>query len=407
MSNYLFLSWCDWGHVDLGGFSFLRTGIELARRGHKVYWMFTDVAIKPPVVEFVRRNGIQILAPSSIPPALSGFNKDINLISASIDLTVRTALGHQIDVIASDRTVALSGLVAEKVGIPYASIGTDGNAWCRMQTDKGRPYIAHNRTSSFVNEALWSRIGLADKFDPRQSSDWLVSPYLNVSFFPKIFYQALGAVDAEFPTHFVGSDLSEKPHGTGQSVLLTLGNSFNPEAIEVVCEILNRISTEHLPLLTGKTFVILTGNEHLTRALNGKYQGNELLKFVTWHSYQQMFSESVLAFGHGGSSYTWACFNANVPSIVIAPHISDQIYNSKQTMRLGISKTIELGELNIETVRLSMTEMLSSVDVNKAMTQTQQQFFSGGGVQASANLLESLSVDKAPVKTCQNSPCCC
>ncbi|MFQ5576449.1 MAG: hypothetical protein ACE5G8_05605, partial [Anaerolineae bacterium] len=139
MTGFLFTSAPLFSHLDWGGY--LKTAIELSRRGRRVLW-----AMEPgPVAETIRRAGVEVAEVDTIgwhwdfseephtyaPEAWAAFRLRRNFdtwlpaqkVARATETLLELARRHQVRAIVSDPFIAAAALAAERLRLPYAIAG--------------------------------------------------------------------------------------------------------------------------------------------------------------------------------------------------------------------------------------------------------------------------------------------
>ena len=154
--------------------------------------------------------------------------------------------------------------------------------------------------------------------------------------------------------------------------------------------------------------------------MSEQFRGNSYVDTRTWVPYEEAFSRAQWCIGHGGAIFLWYSIQYEVPPLVIPSGYGDQHYNASQMERYGVSVVVphrnpllltkrfkHLGvTVNEQALAGALSTLLAGRD-NPAFHRLSSAMSAGGGVRASATLIELLADQKAPVEKCPSDPCCC
>jgi hypothetical protein len=245
---------------------------------------------------------------------------------------------------------------------------------------------------------------------------------LNLSFFPRAFYEHVQASAIPTQSHFLGSGPSSRSPGDGSILLLTRGNTFNRRLFRQTVLALREF-LEQFPV----DALILTGAREISERVRSVFADQPRVVVKDWVPYEDAYSYARVAVGHGGTSHVWHGMDRGVP-LVAVPAIGDQKFGASQIERLGIGRAVfaehrpsfrdggggiaARGEAAQPQIRRrDVLDCLSSLWDDSAaharVKQMSQSMQGGGGVVGAGALLEHLASHGAPVTTCVEPPCCC
>ena len=291
MARFCFVSYAEPGHLDFGGMSYIRTAAELKDRGHNVKWLLSFY----PILSRYQRKEHFIRAESIVKnfgihcEEYKGlhikFDQKIEELLANIKNFARYLQSNQYDCVVVDRLCVAAAFSAHHAGIPWATAGTDGREWTwkRLRTIVNPgvfPGSWHGSSMSKITRFLHR-----DDFPrPSEKSIWSTSPFLNISFFPRIYYQ--DAPDLHHPktSHFVGCGVTHETSAEPRYLLVTFGNLFDPVLRYKLVRILKPIIRKHS---ISKLF--LGGNKNVAKDLRRIFQHESGVEIREWMSYDKAF----------------------------------------------------------------------------------------------------------------------
>jgi len=411
--------------------SYIRTAAELKDRGHNVKWLLSFY----PILSRYQREDHFIRANKIV--------KDFGIRSEeykglhtksdqkSEDLLVKTQnfarylQSNQYDCVVVDRLCVVAAFSAHLAGIPWATVGTDGREWMwkRLRTIVNPGVFPGSCDGSSMSKI--ARFLYRDDFPrPSEKSIWATSPFLNISFFPRIYYQ--DAKDVKHPkhSHFVGCGVTHETPAEPSYLLVTFGNLFDPVVRNKLVRILKPIIRRHsIPTL------FLTGTINVANDLRLIFQHESGVEIREWMAYDRAYGGALGVVGHGGTSHIWYGLREGKPLLAV-PWRADQYYGGLQLERLNVGRSVSAYVLPSRlphilrkfgysmprkaSVYLSRRELsqklhtlLTDSTLRNSCIQLSRLMRAGGGVQASASLLERLARFKEPVLTCVAPSYCC
>jgi UDP:flavonoid glycosyltransferase YjiC (YdhE family) len=402
MARFVFLSHARFGHVDLGGWSYLKTAVALGSRGHDVVWVTT--APNEPLESRIDRSGVPRATVAAEPLKL-GADHDPGAVARSVRTVAQLLREREAGVLVADRTLAAAGLAARLAGLPWAAFGTDGHSWHRARRNgqRVRERGVHEKRAAETEE-LYEQLGLPAGEESRvPPSVWLRSPYLTVSFFPAELWHD-DPRDRLPQAHFVGGTRSEGGSGSAapERLLVAGGNTWAAGTARAVAGALGLLRER----LSGLEIELLTGRADLTDELAG-LPGLEGVTVATWRDYADAFRGARLAVGHGGTSFLWQCLADAVPALVVNPAKGDQTFNATRVERLGLGRVLREGDVAPPRIAEEIVAALADPAPRRQAQAFSSLLGTGGGYEAAASLLETLAATRRSVTACPATPCCC
>lgn len=405
--------------MDFGGRGFIKIAQELKAMGHCVKWYFS-VSQNSDFSEY----SYSILEDANIEYDteykffLTVDHHKENILKSASRLE-QLISQESFDCLLIDRLCLGAAVAASSAGVPWATIGSDGRKWTKLYNSIAKERIISPGESD-KNYIDLNEYGSAlDGLDVSLNSYWAASPYLNISFFPKCYYQCDSAQKIPVHSHFLGSGVpNRKEISTKKHVLLTFGNTMNDNVkIALVDTFYKELMPQKIILL------VLTGSEYMTQMLEYRLPSSEYLEVRSWMPYEQAYMSALIAVGHGGTSHVWTGMNMGVPLIVI-PSVGDQWFGGLQVDRLNLGKIISISNkknifqrvCKIKTPQYKFNKvmglevlgnLLNNKQINDNAKLMENQMQLGGGGQAGAKLLVQLAESKSPVTSCVLGKCCC
>jgi len=431
MKRFCFVSQAAFGHCDFGGQSFIRTAVELKHRGHQVSWVISsrmrrDEHLK--VQDFIESKGIEIGNTKSVVLHIRG--RPNELLDGVVEFR-EFLIENRVDCAVIDRGCVAAPFSAHSARVPWAVVGADGREWTRGVME--RSYVNDEGVSGEVTghgklpgkkiirklDRLYDCVGRDDFDRPSVESYWATSPFLNLSFLPRAFYLNIGngQEDGLQPipdtSHFVGAGSYSNEPTTPSRILVTFGNTFGRHLqAQVVKEMSVFSEKSNIPVL------LLTGSAQKSAEIRSMINHAGKLYIEDWMPYDEAFRSSYLVVGHGGTSHVWYGMREGVPLIAV-PTIGDQVFNTHQIERMGIGcgvfpqRSTTDGGLPEEEYLIDgelpnvVNALLRDSAARVAAHEISVKMRSGGGVTASADLLEALAENARPITRCISSSCCC
>jgi UDP:flavonoid glycosyltransferase YjiC (YdhE family) len=377
MPRFAFVSHTAWGHLDFGGRSFLRTARELSDRGHEVVWLLAPGFKSTQASDLVAASTREGIAVESIAGPLALFPEAGNPRDAVTRLASR--LRH-VDVCVVDRLAVFAGVAAYLAGVPWVSVGTQGGCW-RQTRDRG---VQTGDFDAEIFDRICTDLGAGDYPSQCRRSFWLISPFLNLSFFPRAYYETLG----ECPAHFLGSAAGCRGH-TGSAVLVTLGTTFGSRREQRMLELFDGARQEY----GGEWTFLASGSSRPNTA---------------WIPYDDAFKAASVAIGHGGNAFLWQAMREGIPVLSTPTRIGDQTYGAAAAARLGMGLVLDPDLATPADVVVALTRLAGPDGSARTRALELAAMMSrGGGVGSAATLLERWASRRQPCIECVADACCC
>lgn len=425
MAKFLFVSFKQPGHMDFGGLSFLRLAQHLAKQGHQVRWVFSFSELQDYsnlVHDLLKKYQIDFDHTRKFYLTFDHHQKDIRQSTENLEQYI---LAKKYDCLVVDRLCVGGAFAASAAGIPWATIGTDGREWSRR-----RSHVTGGFTV-IPEPYTYNKFPLPPKRhykvaapEPSRKSYWATSPFLNLSFFPRRYYERKFGNEVPPHSHFLGCGPIPAVQNKGTSLLITFGNSFYPILRKKIVKILKSDIRRR-----GVQTLFLTGSESLTRAVANEFSNIPRVTIKNWMPYDQAFQQASLVIGHGGTAHIWYGLREGVPLLVI-PFVGDQCFGGLQVERLNVGRTVSPrkmpwllpGPFKVITDRLppgfririsrrecidKLNELFEEEGIRESCFRMRLEMRNGGGVAGGSSLLERLAQDRMPITSCATPKCCC
>ncbi|MEV6671010.1 glycosyltransferase [Streptomyces sp. NPDC051162] len=362
---------------------------ELTRRGHEVAWAGT-----PGIVGELAGPDAEIHAcdaPDDLrrPPELRGVAalrflwQDFlgPLALAMAPGVERAAAAFRPDVIVADQQALAGALVAERLGIPYATSATTSAEFSAVLG--GMPKV-----EAWIDDLLAGLRGTLG--DPGRTHDPRFSPDLVLAFTTTAL---MGEYAAPPQTRFVGPALTRRP-GTApfprerldpgrHTVLVSLGTANTDLGARFLteCAAAVRDRSRHLQAVIADPGGVLGGtSDDAVLAVRRMPQLDLLSRAsaVVCHAGHNTVAESLL---HG------------VP-LVVAPIRDDQPVIAAQVTSAGAGIRIRFGRGDRRTIGAALDGVLTLPQYRAAARHVQESFRAAGGAAAAAAHLEELAITR-------------
>jgi hypothetical protein len=331
------------GHLDFGGFGFVRLAKKLCDMGHEVRWIVPPnqaARLKggPWQVDVFPTLGLRLPPfhhPSDISLHPSQYRQLVGAVG-DLEMRLRADRPHLVIV---DRVMTLAAAVADHIGIPWVSIGTPAG-WWRGTPAGTAPSVNPVIGYRLVGESVRKDLGWGDF---AVDSVWANSPFLNISFLGKDFYSDTDT--SSFPSAYVNHFEGERPSGPRQEFGVSFGNSgdFDP-LVEVVRHLLEMGSE-------NSRLEIYTGNRTEVLKRLALLRINKFTRLHGWVDFSLHFRGLGILFFLGGNGTLWECVNQFVPMCVIPSNLGDQRYNAGAIKRLGIGDSLDPKDISGNEIR--------------------------------------------------------
>ena len=398
------------GHLDWGGY--LDTAVELARRGHQVWWASGD-AVRSPI----ERTGLAFHQltetgwrwppppPLTMPPDMDAETQqrlraeraldqwlDVDRVSRAVTELLAAGQAFQPDLVLGENFMSAAAIVAERLDVPFAVVG-----WPAYQAEISDATVVISEMARERLDAILQKFGASGTNWTRSGPPALLSPHLHLTFWCPRWYSSLSFLPQ---TVHVGGRAKAPPQLDAQDpsaqllnleaiadlpwVLITLGTSFqlDPNFFIAASHAAERVGA--LPL------VVLGGQwppAELQRLRTGLARSAVVLGRV---EFAAVLPAVGAAIHHGGAGTTHALARHGVPQIVV-PHAADQMHQAHGVTRSQVGVGIRPQHVTIDALAQLLTEMLTedSAYQQNALA-LQKEMATLGGISRAADLLEAI-----------------
>nr|WP_203732730.1 glycosyltransferase [Streptomyces sp. SID12501] len=375
---------------------------ELAARGHELAWACADPGLVYrlagedatvfPCAGPVPGSGDGVRPPDLRGPEALKFLWERFLAPLAEEMApgVAAAVGEfGPDVVVADQQALAGGLVAERLGLPWATSATTSAEFTDVLS--GMPKVAE-----WLDELL---TGLRNRVgDPAGTADPRFSPHLVLAFSTPEFVGPDARTGDQI--RYVGPSVADRPAPSGfpwdwldparATVLVTLGTAntdvgerFLTECQAAVRERADRMQT-----------VIVDPAGVLGSTLGGEHDKGVL---ITPSVPQLPLLEQVDAVVcHGGHNTVCEALWHGVP-LVVAPIRDDQPVVAGQVVAAGAGIRVRFGRVTAPKLGAAIDAVLHEPDYRLAASRIRTAFRAAGGAAAAATRLEQLAIG-APAK---------
>ncbi|MEO8639611.1 MAG: glycosyltransferase [Chloroflexota bacterium] len=282
------------------------------------------------------------------------------------------------DVLVHENAEFAASLVAEKVGLPHASIGT--GAWSSRA----------DRRELFADalSARRAEIGL-----PPDPDAQMMFRYLHIAFIPPSWDGDM----THLPTiHFIRYDNPERPGETRPAwldeprerplVLAALGTLMNtlPGLFEAIIE-----------AVTGEPIEVVAAiGRDQDPARFGTPPPN--VRIEAYVPQIQVLSECAMFVTHGGFNSTKEALRLGIPLVVI-PIGGDQPYTAERVEALGLGRAVSPEERNPATIRGRIREVLAELHYRANAQRFSEEMQALPPISHAVSLLERLAKEARPI----------
>lgn len=269
-------------------------------------------------------------------------------------------------------------LVAEKRGLPYASVQVGGGNLMDFKPDLFARHL----------DALRGELGLAP--DPKLEA---IARYLHLSFMPPSFFgtplpRTTQYLKMEIFDQSGAERLPEWVERLGDKpvVYATLGT--------VVNKLLHHLGTIAEGLRDEPLELIITVGRDQDPAQLGPQPANVHVERYIPQSL--LLPKCDLAVMHGGYNSVMSAVYAGLP-VIVMPLAADQPMNARACARLGMGQVLDVDALTPEGVRRQVREILKDSGYRERARRIQAEAAALPGMGHGLALLEKLARDKQPV----------
>lgn len=363
---------------------------RLTARGHEVAW-----AGHPPAIHDVTGAGTRVYpcarpGTEERPPGLRAFTalrflwEDVlvPLAHAMVPGVERAVRSFRPDVIVADQQAFAGALVAERMGIPYATSAT---------TSAEFENYLHGMDK--VGEWIGGLLGRlrADLGDPRQDHDLRFSPHLVLAFTSTAL---VGSCPAVPQARFVGPPITARHDSTRfpwewidadrRTVLISVGTVNADTGVRFLRECAAAVEERGAAL---QAVVVDPG-----RALAGRHDADVLaLARVPQLALMEKVSAVICHAGHNtvAEALYWG-----VP-LVVAPIRDDQPVIAAQVEAAGAGIRVRFGRGDRHTLGAALDRILDDPSYGAAARRIGESFHAAGGTESAATCLEDLAQEWA------------
>jgi UDP:flavonoid glycosyltransferase YjiC (YdhE family) len=405
--------------------SYVRTAAELRNRGHEVTWILSPSQKKGYLVrahEIVEGFGIHAEIFDGL---YIGVNQKIEDMVVNTRNLLRYFNSNQYDCVVVDRWCILAAYSAHLADLPWATAGTDGREWTlRKFRILSNPGVFPGSWDASPISAVTRSLSRADFSWMGYKTFWSTSPFLNISFFPRTYYQDHQNLEHPKHSHFVGCGDASEPFANCDYLLVTFGNYFNPLVRLKLIKILRPLFRD-----LSISVLFLAGNMDVANAIRQTFRHDSSVEIREWMPYDRAYRRAIGVVGHGGTSHIWYGLREAKPLLAV-PFMADQFFGGLELERLNIGRTVNTFVLPCHLSRQfrkisryiprkasvylckrelshKLHELLTDTTIRDSSIRLSRLMRTGGGVQASASLLEHLAISKEPIATCVTPSCCC
>jgi MGT family glycosyltransferase len=393
MSRFLIVTLPLAGHVNPPA----AVARVLRERGHDVAWCGSVARLRPwlgpdATVYPTGMRAFGGLADNGLASVKSLWDRFIVPFTRfTLPAVEKAAADYQPDVLVVDQHALAGALVAERHGIPWATV-------CTSTIELGQPFARLPKAAAWIRghlATLSAEAGLADG----QAVDLLFSPYLVIVFSSGYLLGAEG-----FPGHFalVGPALSGRPatasfpwdwlDAARRHVLVTVGTMADADAMDFY----PRATDALRPLGDSVQAIVLAPPE----ALPGL---PEHILAIERIPQLELLPHMDAVVCHAGLNTVSETLSNAVP-LVVAPLTRDQPINAANVARVGAGIREHFYRVTPERLRASVLALLSDPAYRAAAGSVRDSFAAAGGAPEAADRLARLAARPEPAAGPGNCP---
>lgn len=382
MKRFLFVVPPLTGHVN----PTIAIADELTARGHQVAWAghpgFVTRLLGPGRTVFACAAPLQAVAR---PPEMRGptalrflWERFLCPLGRAMAPGVEAAIdAFAPDVLVVDQQAFAGALVAERVGLPWATSAT-------TSAELTDPLAAMPKV------AAWQRSLMADLRrccgDPQADGDLRFSPYMTLAFTTQALLGPIRGRDE--PIRFVGPSLGARPDaddfpwrwldGERPVVLVTVGTanaSVAPRFLDVCAQAMRAHADWQAVIVDPGETLAAVAEQVLIRRTVPQLR---LLAHV----------DAVVC--HAGQNTVCEALSRGLP-LVVAPIRDDQPIVAQQVVDAGAGMRVRFNRATAEQIRAAVEAVLSEPSYRQAARHVERSFRSAGGAGAAADHLQELA----------------
>ncbi|MFE3324321.1 glycosyltransferase [Streptomyces sp. NPDC059176] len=388
MSRYLFVVPPLVGHIN----PLVGVAAELTSRGHRVAWCGVPQLVHRLVGDRTEvfpcpaswDDGTRPVRPAEIrgPEALR-FLWEHFLVPLAEEMAdgVHTAMAaFRPDVVVADQQALAGGLVAERLGVPWATSASTSAEFADVLASMPK-VAAWNET---LLRGLRQRIG-----DPGGTADPRFSPHLVLAFTTEEL--AGPPARATVRTRWVGPSVADRPSPTGfpwdrldpdrATVLVTLGTANTDVGARFLSE-----CSRALRARADRVQAVVVDPENV---LSGHPDDKDVLA-VPVVPQLALLQQTDAVVCHGGHNTVCEALWHGVP-LVVAPIRDDQPVIAAQVAEAGAGVRVRFGRATADRIGAAVDAVLHAPEYRAAARAIGSAFRSAGGAAAAAVHLEHLA----------------
>jgi zeaxanthin glucosyltransferase len=369
----------------------------LEERGHDVAWCGSEARLRPWLGPDARvyPTGMRLfrgLADNGLVSVKSLWESFIvPFTQFTLPAVEKAVADYQPDVLVVDQHALAGALVAQRRGIPWATL-------CASTMEVGAPFAKLPKVAAWIRghlAALSAEAGLTDG----QVVDLRFSPYLVI-----VFSSGYLLGDRGFPGHFalVGAALSGRPAMASfpwdrldparRHVLVTVGTMADADAMDFYPRAVEALR----PLGDSVQAIVLAS----PRALPGLPEHIVAIERIPQLELLPQLDAVVC---HGGLNTVAETLGNAVP-LVVAPLTRDQPINAADVVRVGAGIRAHFYRATPDQLRSAILALLSNPAYRAAAGVVRDSFAAAGGAPEAAARLERLAARPEPVAGAEDCP---
>ncbi len=398
MSRFLFVVPPLVGHINPA----VGVAAELAGRGHEVAWACADPGLVRrlagedatvfPCAGPVPGSGDGVRPPDLRGPEALKFLWERFLVPLAEEMApgVAAAVGEFApDVVVADQQALAGGLVAERLGVPWATSATTSAELTDVLS--GMPKVAEWLDE--LLDGLRGRIG-----DPDRRGDPRFSPHLVLAFCAP---ESVGA-DARTgdQIRYVGPSIADRPTPPGfpwdwldparATVLVTLGTANTDVGARFLteCQVAARERADRMQTVIVDPAGVLASAGEAKEAGEGEDKDVLIVPFVPQLPLLERVDAVVC---HAGHNTVCEALWHGVP-LVVAPIRDDQPVVAGQVAEAGVGIRVRFGRVTAPKLGAAIDAVLHEPGYREAAGRIRTAFRAAGGASAAATHLEHLAI---------------
>lgn len=408
MSRFLFVVLPQAGHVNPPA----AVAKVLAGHGHQVAWCGSPARLRPSLETgaTIYPTGMRVFRgrPDTGMSAVKSLWQDfvVPFTRLTLPAVEKAVLDYQPDVVVTDQHALAGSLVAQRLGVPWATL-------CTSSMELAHPFRQLPKVDGWIREqlrAVTREAGLS----PDAADDPRFSPYLVIVFASAALLSCQPFPGQPFPGQFalVGPALSARPDTPAfpwdrldparRQVLVTVGTMageaaamrFYRRAVQALCPLGDRlqaiVNAPPDPVLPGS---VLPDPVPPGLGLPRLPEHIIALDRIPMLSLMPRLDAVVC---HGGMNTVCEALSHGLP-IVVAPLARDQPINAAAVVSAGAGLRVHFQRASPEQLRACVLEVLDDPAYRIAAGRIRESFAAAGGAAEAAARLESLAERAIPL----------